>query len=196
MFPPRIVRENSKEFKLYIYFKKRDFPGSPLLRTPCFQYRGMGSVLSQGTMIPHVLWHSQKTKRKRKEGKVKVERKQLRCCNAKHIHPWVTSSSVTGHLTNHSSLVHTFVFVHPWLSNDFQWIVVRILTGLIQWSSVRITVKDKPKTPFALTLFEVPPHQPNFPLMLLTLDFWMMDIRKKVILLSSILHSFGIIPKI
>ena len=57
-------------------------------------------------------------------------------------------------------------------------------------------MEDKPKSPFAFTLFEVPPHQPNFPLTLLTLDFWMMNIRKKVILLSSILHSFCIIPKI
>ena len=97
VFPPRIVRDNCKEFKL---LKKK---GTSLavhwLGLHASNTGGMGLVLSQGTMIPHALWHSQKIKRKRKEGKVKVERKQLRCCNPKHIHPWVTSSSITGHLT-------------------------------------------------------------------------------------------------
>ena len=38
-----------------------DFPCGPVVKTPGFQCRGMGSIPGQGTKIPHVEPHSQKT---------------------------------------------------------------------------------------------------------------------------------------
>lgn len=92
-----------------------------------------------------------------------------------YICPWITIFSATGHLT--TPLPYIFIFIHLWLSSDFQWIVVRILTDLVQWSSIRIPMKDKPRTPFAPTLFGIPPHSLNFLLMPLTLEFWITNIR-------------------
>ena len=40
-----------------------DFPGGPVVRTPCFQFRGTGSILGWGSKIPHALVR-QKTKQK------------------------------------------------------------------------------------------------------------------------------------
>ena len=43
---------------------EREFPGSPVVRTPCFHCRGLGSVLGQGTKIPQAAQCSQKEKKK------------------------------------------------------------------------------------------------------------------------------------
>ena len=68
VFPSRIVRENSKEFKL---LKKKKRGGQTSLAVHWLgllasNRGGTGWVPSQGTMIPHGLWHSEKIKRKRK----------------------------------------------------------------------------------------------------------------------------------
>ena len=34
----------------------QDFTGSPVVRTPCFNCGGAGSITGQGTKIPHALW--------------------------------------------------------------------------------------------------------------------------------------------
>ena len=39
----------------------KHFPGDPVLKTPYFHCRGVGSILSQGTKIPHAMWHGKKT---------------------------------------------------------------------------------------------------------------------------------------
>ena len=36
-----------------------DFPGGPLVKTPCSQCRGMGSIPGWRTKIPHALWCGQ-----------------------------------------------------------------------------------------------------------------------------------------
>ena len=41
-----------------------DFPGSPVIKTPCFYFRGTGSIPGWGTKILHATWHSQKKKKK------------------------------------------------------------------------------------------------------------------------------------
>ena len=46
---------------------KGDFPGSPVVMTPCFQCRGMSSIPGQGTKIPHYSWHGQKKKKKKRK---------------------------------------------------------------------------------------------------------------------------------
>ena len=38
-----------------------DFPGSPVVKTPGFQCRGMGSIPGQGTKIPQAVRRRQKT---------------------------------------------------------------------------------------------------------------------------------------
>ena len=38
----------------------RDFPGGPVVKTPCFQARGYGSIPGWGTNFPHALWHGEK----------------------------------------------------------------------------------------------------------------------------------------
>ena len=40
-----------------------DFPGSPVIKTPCFYFRGTGSIPGWGTKILHATWHSQKKKK-------------------------------------------------------------------------------------------------------------------------------------
>ena len=40
-----------------------DFPGSPMVKTPHFQCRSVGSISGRGTKIPHAAWHSQKKKK-------------------------------------------------------------------------------------------------------------------------------------
>ena len=47
---------------------KGDFPGSPVVMTPCFQCRGMSSIPGQGTKIPHYSWHGQKKKKEKTGG--------------------------------------------------------------------------------------------------------------------------------
>ena len=42
-----------------------DFPGGPVVRTPCFHCRGNG--FDWGTRIPHAVWHGQKKKKVKKE---------------------------------------------------------------------------------------------------------------------------------
>ena len=41
-----------------------DLPGGPVVKTPCFHCRGIGSVPGQGTKILHAMWpaHTQETK--------------------------------------------------------------------------------------------------------------------------------------
>ena len=39
-----------------------EFPGGPVVRTPCFHSQDMGSVLSGGTKIPQVMQYRQKKK--------------------------------------------------------------------------------------------------------------------------------------
>ena len=40
-----------------------DFSGGPVVKTPCFQCRGMGSILGWGTKIPHVTCPEKKKKK-------------------------------------------------------------------------------------------------------------------------------------
>ena len=40
----------------------RDFPGSPMVKTPQFQCWGAGSIPGQGTEILHAVWQDQKKK--------------------------------------------------------------------------------------------------------------------------------------
>jgi len=35
-----------------------DFPGSPVVKTPCFYFKGTGSIPGWGTKILHATWHS------------------------------------------------------------------------------------------------------------------------------------------
>ena len=44
---------------LYIKIYLGEFPGSPVVRTPCFHCRGHGLIPGWGTKIPHVPWYSQ-----------------------------------------------------------------------------------------------------------------------------------------
>ena len=44
----------------------RDFPGGPVVKTPHFQCKGMGSISGQGTKIPHAMWQGQSIKKKKK----------------------------------------------------------------------------------------------------------------------------------
>lgn len=43
-----------------------NFPGGTVVKTPSFQCGEVGLILGQGTRIPHVTQHSQKTKSKLK----------------------------------------------------------------------------------------------------------------------------------
>ena len=40
----------------------REFPGGPVVRTPCFHCGGVGSIPGQGTKIPQAVQCGQKTK--------------------------------------------------------------------------------------------------------------------------------------
>ena len=42
----------------------REFPGSPVVRTPCFTYEGPGSIPGRGTKIPQAAWRGQKKKKR------------------------------------------------------------------------------------------------------------------------------------
>ena len=45
-----------------------EFPGSPMIKTPCFTAGGLGSILGQlGTKIPQAMRHSQTKKKKKSE---------------------------------------------------------------------------------------------------------------------------------
>ena len=37
----------------------RDFPGSPVVKTPCFQYKGCNLIPGWGIKIPHTTWCGQ-----------------------------------------------------------------------------------------------------------------------------------------
>ena len=41
------------------FSKPWDFPGGPVVKTPRFQYRGMGSTPGQETKIPHATYCNQ-----------------------------------------------------------------------------------------------------------------------------------------
>ena len=45
-------------------YEKKDFPGCPVVRTLCFQNKGVGLIPGQGTKIPHAEEHCQKIKNK------------------------------------------------------------------------------------------------------------------------------------
>ena len=47
--------------------KHWDFPGDPLVKTICFQYRGLGSIPGWGTKIPDTMEHSRKTNKQTKK---------------------------------------------------------------------------------------------------------------------------------
>ena len=57
---------------LFLSKTSQDFPGGPVVKTPCFQCRGMGSIPGQGTKIPQAVWPKKKKKRKEKEKKKKM----------------------------------------------------------------------------------------------------------------------------
>ena len=40
--------------------KKKDFPVGPMVKTPCSQHRGHGSIPGQGTKMPHATGCSKK----------------------------------------------------------------------------------------------------------------------------------------
>ena len=40
--------------------KRKDFPGSPAVKTGCFHAEGMGSIPGLGIKIPYAVWRSQK----------------------------------------------------------------------------------------------------------------------------------------
>ena len=66
--------------------KKRspEFPGGPVVRTPCFDCGGMGSIPGQGTKIPHATWHGQKqTKKRTKERKKRKEKEANKIIESK-----------------------------------------------------------------------------------------------------------------
>ena len=47
-----------------IKISKRDFPGGPVVKTPCFHW-GVGSIPGRGTKIPHATRHGQEKKKKK-----------------------------------------------------------------------------------------------------------------------------------
>ena len=46
---------------------KRDFPHGPVVKTPCFHCRGMGSIPGWGTKILNAMRHSSPKKEGKKE---------------------------------------------------------------------------------------------------------------------------------
>ena len=46
----------------------RDFPGSPVVKTPCFHCKGLGFDLGLGAKILHATQNSQKGLKKKKKG--------------------------------------------------------------------------------------------------------------------------------
>ena len=44
----------------------KDFPGTPVVKTPCFQCRGVGSIPGQGTKIPHAMQYVAKKEKKKR----------------------------------------------------------------------------------------------------------------------------------
>ena len=48
---------------------RKDFPGSPVVKTPHLHCRGHSSIPGQGTKIPRAAWHGQKKKKKKGTGK-------------------------------------------------------------------------------------------------------------------------------
>ena len=49
-----------------------DFPGGPMVKTPCFHCRGRGSIPGRGTKIPHATWRSQKTEKQTNKKKAEA----------------------------------------------------------------------------------------------------------------------------
>ena len=68
----------------------RDFPGSSVVKTPCFYGGGMGSIPGQGSKMPHAMRHGQKVgeKKARVGNKWAVVVFQSMC----HSVPWVRIS--------------------------------------------------------------------------------------------------------
>ena len=59
--------------------RRRDFPGSPVVKTLCFQCRGTGSIPGLGTKIPHAMLSGQKKKIKRQKEHGKCMAQSLDC---------------------------------------------------------------------------------------------------------------------
>lgn len=57
--------------------EETDFPGCPVVKTPCFHCRGAG-VPGWGTKILHTVWHSQKNKLKVLKKREREEKKRSR----------------------------------------------------------------------------------------------------------------------
>ena len=53
------------EISFFLQILNRDFSGNPVIKTPCFQFRGMSSIPGQGTKVPHAKMHGQKKKKKK-----------------------------------------------------------------------------------------------------------------------------------
>ena len=51
---------------LYKIYSFRDFPCSPVVKTPCFQYRTSSLILGRGTKIPHAVLPSQRNENPKK----------------------------------------------------------------------------------------------------------------------------------
>ena len=49
---------------MYRKYIKQQFPGGPVVRTPCCHYGGCRFNFDQGTKIPQAAWHGQKNKNK------------------------------------------------------------------------------------------------------------------------------------
>ena len=54
-----------------------DLPGGPVVKTPCFHCRGIGSVPGQGTKILHAMWpaHTHTHTHTHTKGNILVNRK-------------------------------------------------------------------------------------------------------------------------
>ena len=51
---------------MYTKQKNRDIPGDPAVNTPCFHWRGTGSIPGQGTKIPYAVQCKQKVQTNKK----------------------------------------------------------------------------------------------------------------------------------
>ena len=62
------------KYKINVWFKNyfRGFPGSPVVKTPCFHYRGQEFDLGWGTKFPQTVWCGYKKKKKERKKEKKV----------------------------------------------------------------------------------------------------------------------------
>ena len=62
--------------------RAQDFPGSPVVKTLCFQCKGQGFNSCWETNIPHAMWLSQENRKKKKiihaHGRIKTTQKCLK----------------------------------------------------------------------------------------------------------------------